>query len=106
MAIGVLLLKLPFSVKTGSISWVDAIFTSTSAVCVTGLVVVDTGSFFTLFGQCIILLLIQIGGLGVMTVSVLLFRWLGKSISFRQRMGILVFMLQRPCMKMGMRSLQ
>ncbi|MBN1907754.1 MAG: ATPase [Deltaproteobacteria bacterium] len=88
IAIGGLLLKLPFSVKTGSISWVDAFFTSTSAVCVTGLVVVDTGSFFTIFGQCVILSLIQIGGLGVMTVSVLLFRWLGKSVSFRQRMAM------------------
>lgn len=63
-------------------------FTATSAVCVTGLVVVDTGSFYTTFGQCVILALIQIGGLGVMTVSVALFRWLGRSVSFRQRMAV------------------
>lgn len=52
----------------------------------TGLAVVDTGSYFTLFGQCVILALIQIGGLGVMTISVALFRWIGKSVSFRHRM--------------------
>lgn len=84
--IGTLLLKLPVSVSDGYIAWIDAFFTATSAVCVTGLAVVDTGSYFTLFGQCVILFLIQIGGLGVMTFSVFLFRWLGKSIPFRHRM--------------------
>lgn len=84
--IGTLLLKLPISLRIGHISWINAFFTATSAVCVTGLAVVDTGSSFTLFGQCVILLLIQIGGLGVMTFSVFLFRWLGKSIPFRHRM--------------------
>lgn len=83
---GTLLLKLPISLRIGHIPWIDAFFTATSAVCVTGLTVVDTGSSFTLFGQCVILLLIQIGGLGVMTFSVFLFRWLGKSIPFRHRM--------------------
>lgn len=83
---GMLILKLPISTKTGYIPWIDALFTATSAVCVTGLVVVDTGSYFTVFGQCVILALIQTGGLGVMTISVALFRWLGRSISFRQRM--------------------
>lgn len=48
---------------------VDALFTSTSAVCVTGLIVVDTGTFFTQFGQIIILLLIQAGGIGIMTFT-------------------------------------
>ena len=66
--------------------WIDALFTATSAVCVTGLVVVDTGSYFTFFGQIVILILIQIGGLGVMTISVALFRWIGRSVSFRHRM--------------------
>jgi len=83
---GALLLKLPNSTKSGSIALIDALFTATSAVCVTGLVVVDTGSYFSAFGECIILLLIQIGGLGIMTISVLLFRLFGRSISFRQRM--------------------
>ena len=80
---GMLLLKLPISTTTGSIPWTDALFTATSAVCVTGLIVVDTGSYFTTFGQLVILGLIQIGGLGVMTISVALFRWLGRAISFR-----------------------
>jgi trk system potassium uptake protein TrkH len=85
---GALLLKLPISTTNGYISWIDAFFTATSAVCVTGLTVVDTGSFFSVFGQCIILTLIQVGGLGVMTISVVFFRWLGKNISFRHRMII------------------
>lgn len=84
--VGTCLLKLPGSVHTPKISWIDALFTATSAVCVTGLVVHDTGSAFTLFGQGVILGLIQIGGLGVMTISVLLFRWIGYNVSFRQRM--------------------
>ncbi len=86
ITVGTLLLKLPISTRTGHIPFVDALFTATSAVCVTGLVVVDTGTYFTLFGQCVILGLIQIGGLGVMTISVALFQWIGRSVSFRQRM--------------------
>ena len=88
IALGTLLLKMPVSARSGHIPLVDAIFTATSAVCVTGLVVVDTGSYFTTFGQCVILALIQIGGLGVMTISVTLFRLIGRSISFHQRMAM------------------
>jgi potassium uptake TrkH family protein len=66
--IGTVLLMLPNSTHTG-ISFLDALFTSTSAVCVTGLTVVDTGGFFTRFGQTIILLLIQAGGIGIMTFT-------------------------------------
>ncbi|MBL4709254.1 MAG: ATPase [Flavobacteriales bacterium] len=66
--LGALLLMLP-NASHGGISFLNALFTSTSAVCVTGLIVVDTGSYFTLFGQCIILTLIQIGGLGIMTFA-------------------------------------
>jgi trk system potassium uptake protein TrkH len=88
IATGMLLLKMPISTVSGSIPWVDALFTATSAVCVTGLVVVDTGSYFTTFGQCVLLALIQMGGLGVMTISVTLFQWLGRNISFRQRMAM------------------
>lgn len=88
IVIGTLLLKLPISTKTGAIPWVDALFMVTSAVCVTGLTVVDTGGYFTIFGQCVILALIQIGGLGVMTISVALFRWIGRSVSFHQRMAM------------------
>lgn len=66
--IGSFLLMLPNSTYRG-ISFVDALFTSTSAVCVTGLVVVDTSSYFTQFGQTVILLLIQAGGLGILTFA-------------------------------------
>jgi len=86
IVIGALLLKLPMATETGTISWSDALFTATSGVCVTGLVVVDTGRYFTLFGQTVIMLLIQIGGLGLMTISVTLFTWVGRSVSIRHRM--------------------
>jgi trk system potassium uptake protein TrkH len=65
---GAFLLMLPNASYQG-ISFIDALFTSTSAVCVTGLIVVDTGSYFTFFGQSIIMLLIQIGGLGILTFA-------------------------------------
>ncbi len=64
---------------------IDALFTATSAVCVTGLIVVDTGSYFTPFGQGIILGLIQVGGLGIMTFSVLFYALLGSSVRLRDR---------------------
>jgi trk system potassium uptake protein TrkH len=85
---GTFLLLLPASTVSGTISFIDAIFTATSAVCVTGLIVVDTGSYFTLFGQHIILALIQLGGLGVMTISVTIFLMIGKQVSFKQRMAM------------------
>ena len=66
--LGTLLLLLPNATYDG-ISFTDALFTSTSAVCVTGLIVVDTGTYFTLFGQIILLTLIQLGGLGIMTFT-------------------------------------
>lgn len=84
--LGACFLMLPWATTSGSISPVDAVFTATSALCVTGLIVVDTGTYFTQFGQGVILLLIQIGGLGVMTVSVTLFLLVGKNVSFHQRM--------------------
>ena len=86
--VGAALLKLGISTNIGHLSWIDALFTATSAVCVTGLIVVDTGTYFTTFGQCVILLLIQVGGLGVMTISVALFTWLGRSVAFRHRMAM------------------
>jgi trk system potassium uptake protein len=88
ITVGMLLLKLSISTRAGRIEWVDALFTATSAVCVTGLIVVDTGTYFTGFGQAVILLLIQVGGLGVMTFSVALFRLIGRNISFRQRLAM------------------
>lgn len=82
------LLMLPAATPKGQIAFLDALFTATSAVCVTGLTVLDTGSAFAPFGQGVILILIQIGGLGVMTVSVVVFRLLGWGLSFRQRMAL------------------
>ncbi len=87
--IGALLLMLPISTTEGNaIDFVDALFTSTSAVCVTGLIVVNTGEAFTLFGQIVILLLIQIGGLGFMTMASLFFMAIGKRFSLKERLVI------------------
>ncbi len=66
--IGTILLLLPVS-TTGSISLIDALFTTTSAVCVTGLVALDTSKDFTLFGQTVIMVMIQAGGLGILTFA-------------------------------------
>ena len=86
---GALLLMLPISSKDGSsLSLVNALFTATSASCVTGLVVVDTGTYFSLFGQIIILLLIQLGGLGIMTMSMILFGLTGRKISLHDRLSM------------------
>ena len=77
---------LPFSSNTGSVTpFHEALFTSTSAVCVTGLVVQDTGSYWSAFGQAVILLLIQIGGLGVVTVAATFTMLSGRKISLMQR---------------------
>ncbi len=68
--IGAFVLMLPIATTSNhTMNFTDALFTSTSATCVTGLIVVDTGSYFSLFGQIVILILIQIGGLGIMTIS-------------------------------------
>jgi len=87
--VGTFLLTLPISTKSGiSLGFVDALFTATSATCVTGLIVKDTGSFFSIFGQSIILALIQVGALGIMTFSVTLFLAMGKKISNKEAMAM------------------
>ena len=84
--LGALLLMLPVSSASGCVTpFSDALFTSTSAVCVTGLVVLDTGSYWSLFGQLVIIMLIQIGGLGVITVAVAFSILSGKKVSLMQR---------------------
>ncbi len=84
--IGAGLLSLPVANRDGgSIPFVNALFTSTSATCVTGLVVYDTYTQFTAFGQVVILMLIQIGGLGFMTIAVLVSMILGKRIGLKER---------------------
>lgn len=79
--LGTLLLMLPFATRAGeTTTWLNALFTSTSATCVTGLVIYDTATHWTLFGQLVIIALIQLGGLGFMTVVSMIFRLLGKDM--------------------------
>ena len=85
IVLGTILLALPFSSVGGGLSLIDAIFTATSGICVTGLVVVPTGTHFTLFGKLVILGLIQLGGLGLMTFSTLMFLSIGLRISSSHR---------------------
>ena len=86
---GALLLMLPISSRDGSsLPFLSALFTSTSATCVTGLIVADTGTYFSLFGQIVVILLIQIGGLGIMTMSMILFSFTGKKVSLHDRMSM------------------
>lgn len=83
---GSLLLMLPISTKdAGGASFADALFTATSAVCVTGLIVQDTAAYWSGFGQVVIITLIQIGGMGVVTVAIALSTLSGKQISLKQR---------------------
>ncbi|THF76931.1 TrkH family potassium uptake protein [Cohnella fermenti] len=85
--VGAILLKLPISLKDGqSIRWIDALFTSVSATCVTGLVVVDTGTFFSVFGHWVILVLVQIGGVGFMTMGTLFALFLRRKVSLKERL--------------------
>ena len=81
IAVGTLLLTLPISSRTGRLGVIDAMFTATSATCVTGLVVRDTWSQFSLFGQVIVLMLIQVGGLGLVTLTSFF------ALAARRRMG-------------------
>lgn len=66
------------------LGWLDAVFTATSAVCVTGLIVVDTATYFTPLGQGFLLLLIQLGGLGIITFTTIIILLLGGRLSLRQ----------------------
>ena len=87
--LGAFLLSLPISNNDGQwLNFVDAIFTSTSSVCVTGLIVVDTAVQFTLFGQFVIMFLIQIGGLGIVAITSLIFLLLRKKINFSNRIAL------------------
>ncbi|MFC4776948.1 TrkH family potassium uptake protein [Paenibacillus sp. GCM10023252] len=87
---GTFLLMMPHATESGAgLSFLDALFMSTSSVCVTGLAVVDPGTTFTLFGQLVILALIQIGGLGFMTMATLIALVFRKRISFKERLILL-----------------
>lgn len=83
--IGTLLLSVPSATTKASISLLDAAFTSVSAVCVTGLIVLDTPHEFTFFGQFVILLLIQLGGLGIMSITTVALYVLGQRLSLKQQ---------------------
>ncbi|HBB29230.1 MAG TPA: H(+)-transporting ATPase [Clostridiales bacterium] len=84
--IGVIFIMLPISANEGvSVSFIDALFTSTSAVCVTGLIAIDTADTFNVFGRTIVALLIQIGGLGVTSIGVGIIMIVGRRVGFKQR---------------------
>jgi len=86
---GALLLMLPISNRDGhAFPFLSALFTATSATCVTGLIVADTATQFTLFGQTVVLMLIQVGGLGIMTMSMILFSFTGRKVSLHDRMSM------------------
>ena len=85
--IGAVLLSLPISSAEGkSTNFLDSLFTSTSAVCVTGLVTLDTGTHWSYFGKNVIIVLIQIGGIGFMSFATLISLLLGKKISLKERL--------------------
>ena len=84
--IGAILLKLPISNKDGkNIKFIDSLFTSTSAVCVTGLTTVVPAEQFSFFGQVVLMLLIQIGGLGLMSFIALILMLMGKKINLLKK---------------------
>jgi trk system potassium uptake protein TrkH len=88
--LGSVLLTLPVASATGHrVPWFDALFTSTSAVCVTGLVVRDTGTAYSTFGHVVLMFLIESGGLGFMTFATLLFRLMGRGFTMRDRLIML-----------------
>ncbi len=98
--LGTLLLILPWSVRQTPIGFVDALFTITSAMCVTGLTVVDTGTAFSLFGQLVILATIQLGGLGITTFSVYLFFYVRSGVGLRDRWVINETLVHTPVRSM------
>ncbi|MBQ3000751.1 MAG: Trk family potassium uptake protein [Oscillospiraceae bacterium] len=84
--VGTLLLMLPISSSSGQVTpFLDSLFTATTSTCVTGLVVRDTGSYWSTFGHCVILLLIQIGGLGVITIAASFTMLTGRKLGLSQR---------------------
>ena len=85
---GAILLRLPISAAREPLTLLDALFTATSAVCVTGLIVVDTPNDLTVFGQLVILLLIQLGGLGYMAITTVVGVALGRQLSLHERLTL------------------
>ena len=85
IATGTVLLLLPWATQGRSLNFIDALFTAVSATCVTGLTVINIGSEFTIYGQVVVLTLIQLGGLGIMTFSTFFIYLLGRRVSIRGR---------------------
>ncbi|MDH3392398.1 MAG: ATPase [Desulfobulbaceae bacterium] len=98
---GAILLHSSISLTTAQISWMDALFTATSATCVTGLSVVDTGTFFSRFGQSVIMVLIQVGGLGIMTFTGLAFYLWRRHVSLSDRIAVGQSLLHDPAFHLG-----
>ncbi len=99
--VGAFCLHCNFSLRHNSISWIDSLFTATSATCVTGLAVVDTGTYFSTIGQIIILCLIQVGGLGIMTITSLIFYLWSKKISLTDKIAVGQGLLHDPTFSLG-----
>jgi len=97
IVVGTMLLKLPLAVMPGrSITWLDSLFTMTSAVCVTGLIVHDTATHFTAFGQTVIGVFIQLGGLGIIAFGSMFAMLLGSRISLREHMNLSEALNEQP----------
>jgi trk system potassium uptake protein TrkH len=88
IASGAILLRLPISAARDPLTLLDALFTATSAVCVTGLIVVDTPNDLTVFGQLVVLVLIQLGGLGYMAITTVVGVALGRQLSLQERLTL------------------
>jgi trk system potassium uptake protein TrkH len=88
IALGAILLRLPISAARDPLTFLDALFTATSAVCVTGLIVVDTPNDLTVFGQLVVLSLIQLGGLGYMAITTVVGVALGRQLSLHERLTL------------------
>src|SRR3989304_557336 len=98
---GSLLLMIPQATQSGKISYIDALFTSTSALCVTGLIVQDTATYFTDLGKIVILILIQIGGLGIMTIGSIFGLILGRKIHIKDKFYINTSFGSERCTRSG-----
>lgn len=101
IAIGSAFLHSSTSLSSQPLSWLDSVFTATSATCVTGLAVVDTGTFFSRSGQTVIMILIQLGGLGIMTFSGLAFYLVTRKVSLKDRVMIGQSLLHDPNFHLG-----
>lgn len=87
IGVGTILLSLPAAAADGRpLSWIDALFTATSALCVTGLTVVDTGTHFSLLGHVVILIFLQTGGVGFVTMAVVISVFIGRRVGLRERL--------------------